>query len=427
MKILVIGSGGREHALCWKLSQSPLVDQLFVAPGNPGMDNTPKLTRIAAVKLSNENYLGIAKNHHIDFTIVGTEAPLVDGIVDLFEKNKLKIFGPSKNAAQLEGSKIFSKNIMQKANVPTAKFETFDSYAPAKSFIESWPYHDGLVIKASELAAGKGVIVCHTKDQALVALNDLMNLSTYGLQAKSVVIEERLIGKELSAFYLCDGKEFRLMGHACDYKALCDDNLGPNTGGMGCYAPCNWLEEEDLLRMDEMITRRTLQQMDKEKIPFKGMLFVGVMMTAMGPKVLEYNVRFGDPETQSLMPLFEGDLLPWLMACSDGQLNTMAKQLPMKKLSAVHVVKAAKGYPGVQDVPIQKGDVITSKFKESADSFLFYAGVNKASNGKLISSGGRVLGLTALGENRHLAREKVYSLLDQVNFEGAQWRTDIGN
>lgn len=425
MKVLVVGSGGREHALAWKIEQSSLCTQVFVAPGNPGVDLEQNIQSLPIQANDFEGLYNFCRESEIDFVMVGPEAVLDKGIVDYFSEKGITILGPSQQAARLESSKVFAKQIMQASGVPTADFKSFTNRDEAQEFIQSWPWPEGMVLKADELAAGKGVIVCKDKEGALAGLKKLMETSQCGVQTTHLLIERRLEGKELSVFFLCDGEDFKVIGEACDYKPLLDGNEGPNTGGMGCYSPADWVDPEIRKTIHQDIAGKILSEMKNRATPFKGILFAGFMVTAQGPQLLEFNVRFGDPETQTLLPRISSDLLPWLVSAAKGKLAEQMEQLLLDERSAVHIVMAAHGYPGTEGIPVRKGDEISYSHTSSDDSKLFFAGVTRK-GGKLQTSGGRVLGLTAIGKDLAAARDLAYTKLRKISFAGAQWRNDIG-
>ena len=430
MKLLVVGSGGREHALAWKLSFSPKVEKVFLAPGNPGaaMDAAIECAGVSAADFS--GIAGFCEERGVEFVVVGPDQALADGLVDFLEARGIATFGPKKLAAQIEASKAFAKEVMQAAKIPTARFQVFDAYSQAKEFLKKNPWSSGYVVKADGLALGKGVVVCKTVFEAERALHSFMEDSTLGTAGKKIVLEERLEGPEVSAFHLCDGATSRLIGFACDYKQLLDGSEGPNTGGMGAYTPADWLSKNDEAVIEEQVVAPLLAEMRRREIPYQGVLFTGIMITKDGPKVLEFNARFGDPETQALMLIINEDLLPWLQASRNAALYTMPKEIQKHSGTAVHVVKAAAGYPGADGLVVRKGDKISvpREFFFDAitkDSKLFFAGVAKNADG-LITNGGRVLGFTALAANRALARAKAYEGISQVSFSGEQFRRDVG-
>lgn len=421
MKILIVGSGGREHALAWKILQSPLVKQVFVAPGNGGMfHKLPNLTQVEIKATDIESLLAFSLKEKIDLTIVGPENSLEKGIQDLFKANGLKVFGPSKAAAQLESSKTFAKEIMAYANVPTAAFKSFKTFQAAAEFIERTPWTQ-MVVKADGLAAGKGVVVCHDKATAFQAVKDFMVNDILGFKVQDLLIEEFLVGPEVSVFALSDGNNVTFLGTAGDHKRLRDNDQGPNTGGMGVISPSPFFTEGDEDIVMNKIIKPTVAEMKKRGTPFSGVLFAGLMKTPHGFKTLEFNVRFGDPETQALMTLIDEDIVPLFQACAEGVLhNTSVK---MKNEKAIHVVMAAHGYPGTEGVAVRSGDEIALPVELKTK--IFFAGVDRKDS-RLLTAGGRVLGLTALAETYTEARDKAYADVAKIKFDGAQFRTDIG-
>ena len=410
MKVLVIGGGGREHTIGWTLSKSDKVSRLYFAPGNGG----------TSVIGDNIDYSGIsdildfAKKEQIDFTIVGPEQPLVDGVVDLFRKEGLKIFGPSKDAAQLEGSKAFSKEVMAQADVPTASFEIFDDFNAAKKFVEEIGEHS--VVKASGLAAGKGVIVCSSKRKALEALESIMEKKKFGEAGETVVIEELLIGEEVSVLALVSGDKVLPFLPSQDHKRAYDNDEGPNTGGMGAYAPTPFLRENEIPEITEKVFKPTIKELQKKGIEYKGVLYGGIIMTKDGPKVLEFNVRFGDPETQVILPLLEDDLLDILMKADDYDLPD---KLNCSRDSALAVVMASKGYPG----GYEKGFEIDIP---DFDCTVFHAGT-KAEEGRFYTSGGRVLACVGISDDLMSAKEKTYRCVEKIECLNLFYRKDIGD
>jgi len=416
MKVLVIGSGGREHALCWKIAQSPLVDELYCAPGNGGI-----VEDATCVNLENiEQMLDFARAEQIDLTVVGPEGPLTEGIVDIFEAAGLRIFGPNKAAARLEGSKAFAKEVMAEFGIPTAAFGVFNEPQAALDFIEQADFD--VVVKADGLAAGKGVIVCDDKQQAIDAVREIMVDQAYGAAGASVVIEERLIGEEASFLAICDGEIVLPLASSQDHKAVFDGDTGPNTGGMGAYSPAPVLDEASYQLVMERVLYPLVKGLKSQGITFKGVIYAGIMMTAKGPQVLEFNARFGDPETQPLLSRLESDLVPVLMSVADG---TGLKGVELKWTAgpAVCVVLASGGYPG----SIEKGKVISGL--EAANAVegvkVFHAGT-KAAADEVITSGGRVLGVTALGADLEQALARAYQATAKIGFEGMHYRKDIG-
>ncbi len=423
MKVMVLGSGGREHALAWKLAQSEQVEQVVVSPGNPGMERDTKVSCRPFISL--EESAEFAKK--VGLTIVGPEVLLEQGAKDFFEKKGLPLMGPLQQAARLESSKIFAKEIMTQAGVPTAAYHVARSYQAAKEVVGDWNFiQQGLVLKVDGLAAGKGVSVCLTQDQALQVLEDFWKKGIVG-NISEMLLEEKLEGREVSAFALCQGTSFKTLGFACDYKRIRDGHQGPNTGGMGTYSPAFWLSEGEQSFVEEKVFTPVLQVMQERGTPFQGILFAGLMMTEAGPKVLEFNVRFGDPETQVLLPLIETDLLPYFLNVARNQSLDSLPDLRLKNQAAVHVVLAAHGYPGTEGVAVRQGDVIAidPSLEEWNEGKLFMAGVAQQDE-IFVTKGGRVLGLTSWDKTHQRARENVYEKLKGVEFSGMQFRKDIG-
>ena len=421
MKILVIGSGGREHALVWKIKQSPLVTELYCAPGNAGI---AAIAEIVPIKSSDLNGLLLfAKASKIDLTVVGPEQPLTLGIVDLFESNGLRIFGPSKAAAELEGSKVFAKQFMKMYDIPTAEFRSFNAAQrfDAERYINEIPVP--IVIKADGLAAGKGVSVCDDKEQALEVLDMMFGQKVFGEAGLNIVMEEFLVGEEASVFAISDGKDFVVLPPAQDHKRILDGDKGKNTGGMGAYAPAPIVTEDILNRIKRDIIRPTLLGMAKEERPYRGCLYVGLMITETGPKVIEYNCRFGDPETQVVLPLIENDLVQLILDAVDNKLGKA--KMKFKDRSAVCVVIASGGYPDSYEIDKQIFglDGATSE----KDVVVFHAGT-KYNKDVIVTSGGRVLGVTAIGEQLNLEGtiDKAYRAVEKITFDGAYYRSDIG-
>ena len=412
-KILVIGSGGREHALCWRLKQSPSVSQVFCAPGNAGIAQD-----VSCMTLNdNDAVVAFCKENTIALVVIGPEQPLVDGLTDRLKSENIPVFGPSQKAAQLEASKGFMKDLCQKYNIPTAAYGFFDNKDEALTFLSDKTAP--IVVKVDGLAAGKGVIIAQTLDEAKEAVESMFS-GQFGEAGQRVVIEEFLDGKEVSFFALCDGKNAIEFGFAQDHKRVGDGDTGPNTGGMGTYSPPPIMTDALRKTVMDTIIHPTMAAMEKEGCSFTGVLFAGLMLTATGPKLLEYNVRFGDPETQSLMMRFNGDLYQLLRACADGNANTT--HLSFHTEAAVCVVMAAKGYPGTY----AKGSVINSLKK--AGSFpgvkIFHAGTAEK-EGQIVSVGGRVLGVTALGSTIKEAQQKAYSAVDIIDWPEGFCRRDI--
>jgi len=417
MKILVIGGGGREHALVWKISQSKLAAKIFCAPGNAGIH---EIAQCIDIKDSDINaLLNFALKEKIDLTVVGPEIPLVLGIVDEFGKKGLKIFGPSKEASRLEGSKVFTKDLLKKYKIPAAKDSIYDDIEKARNHVtlKSGPF----VIKADGLAAGKGVIIANSKSEALEAIDMIMGKREFGDAGNRLVIEELLVGQEASILCFTDGKTIIPMESAQDHKRVFDNDMGPNTGGMGAYSPAPVVTSELMKQISEQILTPTIQGLKKEGITYKGVLYAGIMVTKEGPKVLEYNCRFGDPETQPLLMRMDADLLEVMLAVCEEKLDKI--NLKWKKESAVCVVLTSGGYPGIYKKGIEIAGL--EDVSKMQDVVCFHAGTS-LSNGKIITSGGRVLGVTALGPQIKSAIDKAYQAVDLIHFDGMQYRKDIG-
>lgn len=418
MNVLLVGSGGREHALAWKIRQSPFLSKLYAAPGNPGIRELAECVALQAEDI--EGLLRFAKEKEIDLTVVGPEAPLAKGIVDRFYAEGLKIFGPTQAASQIESSKIFAKELMVRAGIPTADFKIFSDASQAKHcLVESEP---PFVIKADGLAAGKGVVVASTCEDAVQVVTDFMEKKTLGESGARVLIEERLEGEEVSVLVLAEGENFIPLASAQDHKRLLDMDRGPNTGGMGAYSPCPFLSPENFHKILDKTVRPVLQTLAKEGRPYRGVLYAGLMLTKNGPSVLEYNCRFGDPETQAILPRLKSDLLPFFLEIAEGRFPQ--KSLEWDERSSLNVVLASAGYPETYE----KGCIISGLELVSMreDLFIFHAGTSRNDRGELVTSGGRVLSVTALGETLRAAQEKAYQAVCQIRFEGAQFRKDIG-
>ena len=413
MNVLLIGSGGREHALAWKIAQSPLLEKFYALPGNPGIAEYAELVKNISID-DNAAIVQFAKEKNIDLVVVGPEAPLVNGVVDALEVAGIKSFGCKKSAAQIEGSKIFAKNLMKKYNIPTAKFEVFDNPDAAKNYIrkEGAP----IVIKADGLAAGKGVIVAQNLDDALNAVDEMKN---FGAAGSKIVIEEFMDGEEASILAFTDGKTIIPMTAAQDHKRLNDGDKGVNTGGMGAYAPAPVVTPEVAKLAEEKILKPVIAALNAEGIVYKGCLYAGLMIVDGAPKVVEFNARFGDPETQAVLPLLESDLLEIMESCATGNLSD--KKISWRNESAVCVVLASGGYPKSykKNLPI---DGITKA--KSLGALIFHAGTAEV-DGKILTSGGRVLGVTVTAENIQAAIDKVYKCVDLINFENMHFRKDI--
>ena len=415
MDILIIGSGGREHTLAWKLAQSKLVNKIYAVPGNPGMEDVA--TCVSGSVEDNAFLVNFAKENNIDMVVVGPEVPLTNGIVDDMEKVGIPSFGPKKLAAQLEGSKSFSKDIMKKYGIPTAKYEVFTEADKAKAYIEQ----EGapIVIKADGLAAGKGVIVAETKQQALDAIDEIMCDKAFGSAGNSVVIEEFMAGEEASVLAFTDGKTIIPMIPSQDHKRAHDGDKGPNTGGMGTYAPAPVVSEDLMETIKSTILEPTIQAMAKEGHPYKGCLYAGLMITSEGPKVVEFNARFGDPETQVVLPLLDSDLGEIMLACINGTLADC--DIKWSDKAAVCVVMSAGGYPA----KYRKGDEILGLENAAQNNILvFHAGTAKQDT-KIVTNGGRVLGVVALGDDIKSAVDTVYKGIKTIDFKDVYYRKDI--
>lgn len=415
MKVLVVGGGGREHTIVWKLSQSPKIDKLYCAPGNAGISEIAECVDIGATEI--EKLVGFAVTNQIDLTVVGMDDPLVMGIVDAFEAANLKIFGPKKNAAIIEGSKSFSKSLMKKYNIPTAKYEIFDNYDKALEYLKLQQMP--IVIKADGLALGKGVLICNTFDEANEALKQIMIDKKFGSAGNIVVIEEFLKGQEISVLSFCDGKTVIPMVSAQDHKRALDGDKGLNTGGMGTFSPSRIYTKEIEKECMETIFKPTVEAMNKEGRTFKGVLYFGLMLTDDGMKVIEYNARFGDPETQVVLPRLKTDLLEIFEACIDTQLDKL--DIKWESNAAVCVMLASGGYPESYD----KGYEITGLDKLKDNIIAFHSGTAKVDN-KIVTNGGRVLGITAVGNNLDEAIKSAYEAVECVNFDKKHFRKDIG-
>ncbi|RCW44118.1 MULTISPECIES: phosphoribosylamine--glycine ligase [unclassified Halanaerobium] len=418
MKVLVVGSGGREHALVWKIFQSERVEEIYAAPGNDGMSELASLVDIAADDI--EQLADFAEENKIDLTVVGPEEPLVAGIVDYFEERGLKIFGPKKQAALLEGSKVYAKNILKKYNIPTAEFEIFTDPDSALDYLKNADYP--IVIKAEGLARGKGVILAHNFESAQDAVERIMEDKVFGDAGDRIVVEDFLQGEEVSVFALSDGETMLPFSTARDHKAVFDGDEGPNTGGMGAYSPSPFVDERIMVEICEKILLPTFAAFEAENIEYKGVLFVGIILTEQGPKVLDYNARFGDPETQVILPRLKEDLIDLLEMVIEGKLDKKEK-IEFDSKAAACVVLCSAGYPltyiGGKEI---KG---IDRLKHFDDLLLFHAGT-RLENGKFITDGGRVLNLTVLTEGLFLAVDKVYQYIEEVEFEDMHYRTDIG-
>ena len=415
MKVCVIGNGGREHALAWRLSISPSVTKVYAIPGSAAMSDCAELVGIDWQQ--SDHLINFLKDNQVDLVIVGPEAPLVAGLADVLNKAGIPVFGPSKAAAQLEGSKVFAKDLMKKYNIPTAAYGVFHNVEEAKAFIATTGAP--IVVKADGLAAGKGVVVAMTIDEANAAVEDMLSGNRFGEAGSTVVIEEFMEGEEASLLAFVDGKTVVPMIASQDHKRIFDGDKGPNTGGMGTYAPAPVLT--DALRDEAMktILEPMVEAMQKEGMPYVGCLYAGLMITAEGPKVVEFNARFGDPETQVVLPLLDSDLGQVMMACATGTLT--ADMVKWKDSSAACVILASKGYPETSS----KGDVIHGDIKQHDTTIVFHSGT-KFIGDEYVTNGGRVLGVVGLGKDLRTALDRAYGRIEHIDFEGMQYRTDIG-
>jgi phosphoribosylamine--glycine ligase len=421
LKVLVIGSGGREHCLVWKISKSPLVEKIYAVPGNGGISEIAECIDIKTTKNDFNELLKFAEDKKIDLTVVGPEAPLVEGIVDCFYKKDLRIFGPFKQAASMEGSKVFARELLSKYDIPIPDGVVFkkENYSEALDYIKKRTKFP-VVIKADGLAAGKGVVIAIDRDQAIEAIKDCLVLNKFGSSGDRIIIEEYLSGYEVSILSLCDGKKIIPMDPAQDYKRIFDNNEGKNTGGMGSYSPVPMLKEEVYNRILNEIIFPTCAALANENIIYRGILYAGVLICEDKPYLLEYNCRFGDPETQVVLPRLAEDLVPLLMECADGNLSR--EELDWDKNKCVCVVAASEGYPESSS----SGDIITGldHFAGSDDIIVFHAGT-KRQNGNIVTSGGRVLGVVSRAASFKEVREKIYSAMGRIKFRGMQYRKDI--
>ena len=419
MNILLVGSGGREHALAFKIAKSPLLSHLFIAPGNPGTDAYGTNVDISAD--DTQGILDFCERSAIDLVVIGPEGPLVNGLADKLREVQVLVFGPRAQASELEGSKVWCKELLERNRIPTGSSRTFRDFNQALSYIDGAVRYP-LVIKASGLAAGKGVMICHDPIEAKEAASKVLQQKIFGAAGALMLVEEFLEGPEISAFCFTDGSTFIPLESCQDHKSLLDGNKGPNTGGMGAVSPNSELSSRANDTIERNILLPTIHGMAREGRNFQGILFAGIMMTAGGPKVLEYNVRFGDPETQVLMMRFASDIVPYLKACADSTLDELEAP-EWTTQPACTVILAAPGYPGdyVKGLPISGLEDV-----EQSDALqVFHAGT-KIVDGQLVTSGGRVLAVTALGENISDARKKAYAAADKIQFDGKQMRTDIG-
>ncbi|MBI4367852.1 MAG: phosphoribosylamine--glycine ligase, partial [Candidatus Omnitrophica bacterium] len=406
-----------EHALAWKVAQSPLVNKIYAAPGNAGIEQCAECVSISVDQM--DELRQFAFDQKIDLTIVGPEQPLVKGIVNSFEEAGLKIFGPTREAARLEGSKVFSKRLMSVAGIPTAAFKVFDNVNDAKRFIID--REPPFVIKADGLAGGKGVLIAHSCEEGIQVVNQMIRNRMFGDAGSLVVIEEFFSGDELSILLLTDGEKILPLASSQDHKRAFDGDQGPNTGGMGAYSPCPLVSEQELEEIIQKTARPVIQELKERGTPYRGLLYVGLMMTKTGPQVLEYNVRFGDPEAQAVLPRLKTDLVPVMLEIASGELKT--QKLEWDPRPCLTVVMASKGYPGTY----QSGFKIEGLDQiHSDDAAVFHAGTVRNASGEVTTSGGRVLNVSALGKTLKEARDLAYGCVEKISFEGAFFRRDIG-
>jgi len=417
MRVLIVGGGGREHALAWKIAQSPLVDSMFAAPGNPGIASHASCVDIGVD--AHDDLVALARRERIDLTVVGPEIPLVGGLADKLTDAGLTVFGPSARAAAIEGSKVFSKSLMSRAGVPTARFASFDQPADARRYCRE--LGAPLVVKADGLAAGKGAIVCRTLEEADAAIAECMERRAFGLSGARVVVEEFMVGQEVSFFVLANGSDALPLAAAEDHKTVFDGDRGPNTGGMGCYSPVASFDEGVEKQVLETIVRPTLAALTREGAPYRGVLYVGLMLTADGPKVVEYNCRFGDPECQALVVRAPGDLVPLLLAAARG--DAWPPPVSWSARASVCVCVASGGYPGKYPTGLAIEGVEAAEAKHGVQ--VFHAGT-ATREGRLVTAGGRVLGVTAAADTLDRAIATAYAAIGEISFDGMHYRKDIG-
>jgi phosphoribosylamine---glycine ligase len=429
MRVALLGYGGREHALAFCLSRDPAVDEILVLPGNAGMEKTAKVTLLPVTLEVGAGLVRVIKALAPDLVIVGPEAPLCDGIVDLLIEQDIPVLGPTKNASAIEGSKEFCKVFMEEFEIPTAEFKVFHDAEAARAFVNTRPWNGRLVIKASSLAQGKGVVVSDDLEEQLQTIENFLLNPSYPVKTKTLVIEQTLTGVELSAFALCDGEDFIYLGEARDHKRLLDGDQGPNTGGMGCYAHHSMITDEQRQRICDEAIAPVLKGMKERGHPYRGFLFAGLMIDGDELKVLEYNARFGDPEAQTLLPLISGAVGEVFLKAAQGRLRSVKDQLVFdREHYSVHVVMASKNYPGLDGNPLLLNQTLSCEelllSHKLNTTFLFSAGLAKKGD-RLVNSGGRVLGVTALASSFQAAREQAYENMKKIHFEGAFYRKDI--
>ena len=418
MKVLIVGSGGREHAIAWKVAQSPKVDKIYCAPGNAGIAEYAECVPISAMEF--DKLAAFAKEHEVDLTVIGMDDPLVGGIVDVFEAQGLRVFGPRKNAAILEGSKAFSKDLMKKYNIPTAAYETFTDPHKALEYLQTAKMP--IVLKADGLALGKGVLICNTLEEAQAGVKEIMEDKKFGSAGNQMVIEEFMTGREVSVLSFVDGDTIRIMTSSQDHKRALDGDQGLNTGGMGTFSPSPFYTDEVDEFCKKYVYQASVDAMASEGREYKGVIFFGLMLTPDGPRVLEYNCRFGDPEAQVVLPRLENDIVDVFNACIDGTLDQI--DLKFRDEACVCVVLASDGYP----LAYEKGLPITGfeAFADKDDYFCFHAGTKFDENGNIVTNGGRVLGISALGSDLKEARAKAYEATEWIHFDNKYMRHDIG-
>ena len=417
MKVLIVGSGGREHAIAWSVAKSPKVDKIYCAPGNAGIAEFAECVNIKAMEF--DKLVAFAKENAIDLTIIGMDDPLVGGVVDAFESEGLRVFGPRKNAAIIEGSKAFSKDLMKKYKIPTAAYENFTDPDEAIKYLETAKMP--IVLKADGLALGKGVLICNTLEEAKEGVKTLMLDKQFGDAGNEIVIEEFMTGREVSVLAFCDGKTIKCMTSAQDHKRAKDGDQGLNTGGMGTFSPSPFYNDEVEAFCEKYVYQSTIDAMASEGRPFTGILFTGLMITEDGPKVLEYNARFGDPEAQVVLPRMKNDIIDVMEACIDGKLSDV--ELEFEDNAAVCVVLASDGYPEKYDKGFEIKGLDT--FKDKDGYYVFHAGT-KCDGDKIVTNGGRVLGVVAKGENLKAARANAYKATEWIDFANKYKRNDIG-
>jgi|CXWL01.1.fsa_nt_gi phosphoribosylamine--glycine ligase len=425
--VLIIGGGGREHAIAWKLRQSALLRELIVAPGNAGIAQIAECVGLAvpsahvaeeAVAAYGAAVVELARSRGVDLVVVAPDDPLSFGLVDMLEAAGVRAFGPTKAAARIESSKAFAKDLMRRHGIPMSTSARFDDFEAARAYVESRPCE--VVVKADGLYVGKGTVVPASREEAIEVLRAMLVNGEMGVAGRTVVIEDVLVGPEVSAMAFTDGKTVAHMPFSCDHKAAFDGGVGPNTGGMGVYSPTGWLAAATASQIRTEVTEAAVQAMAADGVPFRGILYPGLFVTADGPKVIEFNARFGDPEAECLLPLLESDLLEIMLACTDGTLGQL--DVRWSEQASVTVMLASGGYPG----PYEKGKVISGIEDVDSDVVVFHAGTARDDHGNLVTNGGRVLGVTALAPTMEEARAKAYANVERVHFDGMHYRRDIG-